>query len=205
MKLIDLTGKRYGRLVVIERANFGDRHIKWVCVCDCGNRTTPHGDALKIGLTASCGCIRAELVRQRCITHGNALGYKSTPELRAWQHAKARCVTKTDAKYKNYGGRGIRMCDEWLNNPSAFLSYVGKRPPGCTLDRIRVHGDYAPGNVRWATPKQQANNKVNSRMVVDSDNAILSLKQFAEKHSLNYKSLWRFLKDGNLLSDFRPR
>jgi hypothetical protein len=167
-----------------------------VCRCTCGKKTIPHGDALKSGATKSCGCLQRELTAARSIKHGNAIGYKSSPELKAYHHAKSRCTNPNDEKYKVYGARGIRMCDEWMNDAGAFLRYMGPRPKGCTLDRIRVHGDYEPGNVRWATSKQQGNNRQDSILVVTEDNQVMTLKEFAETHGYNYKSVWAKRKRG---------
>lgn len=152
----DLTDKRFGRLVVIRHFY---KHNKWICQCDCGNITHVGGTALKIGFTKSCGCLNSEMAAARTFRHGQY----GTPEYRSWMSAKRRCADPTDM---NYGGRGITMCPEWVDNFTAFYAYVGPRPTlGHSLDRIDVNKGYEPGNVRWATPEVQANNMRTNRFI----------------------------------------
>lgn len=132
------------------------------CLCDCGNETTVPGDRLYY--SRSCGCLRNEKTRERSLQHGATTGYRRTPEYRAWLNAKRRCDNSKVKGFHRYGGRGIRMCEEWLHDFGAFLSYLGPRPhAGLSLDRIDTDGDYCPGNVRWATAKEQANNRSKKR------------------------------------------
>lgn len=168
----DLTGQRFGRLIVIKRVP-SDR-VKWECRCDCGNvrviqaallvatRTGPDGRSRG---TKSCGCLRLEMIERLKKTHG----MRHTPEYAAWCAAKGRCYNKSNGAYKNYGGRGIVMCDHWLG-PNGFLNFladVGKRPSAdLSLERKDVNGAYCPGNCCWATRDEQAKNRRNVRVEI---------------------------------------
>lgn len=159
-KTKDLIGQRFSRLVVISRAESVKGFAQWRCVCDCGNETVAKGAKLRAGRTKSCGCARAE--------HIASLGEKSrkwhsneqkTPEYRAWTAMRYRCGNPNSSSWNHYGGRGIKVCPQW-NDFKVFLADVGRRPsPKHSLDRINNDGHYEPGNVRWATIVEQANNK----------------------------------------------
>jgi hypothetical protein len=159
--LIDLVGKRFGRLVVTARSlpNLNG-HARWICRCDCGESSDVLGYHLRNGRTQSCGCLRDEAVIARCTKHQHAVGYQWTAEYRAWQNMKNRCKgTQTNSR-KWYADRGITVCAEWTHSFEAFLAHLGPRPsPEHSIDRIDVNGNYEPGNVRWATPTEQARNK----------------------------------------------
>jgi hypothetical protein len=195
VKLIDLTGKRYGRLFVVERDQQGQsRRTFWICSCDCGKRRSINADNLSRGASLSCGCIRDEKVRLRSLTHGATAGGAQTREYRAWCHAKGRCNNPSDPKYRIYGARGITVCPEWQASFQAFLAYMGRCPKGKTLDRIDVNGNYEPGNCRWATPREQANNKRSTvRAFLDE-----SLSQTAKRVGANYKYLHKLYRTRGL-------
>ena len=153
----DITGQRFGMLTVIERLpNSPDKRARWSCRCDCGKQNVvARGESLKSGHTRSCGCLHRR-------SHGDASSRKGpqAPEYSVWAGMLRRCRNKRDASYPNYGGRGIRVCDEWANSYAAFLADVGRRPgSGYSLDRIDVNGNYEPGNCRWATAKEQVANR----------------------------------------------
>lgn len=171
MSSIDLIGKKFGRLTVIKRSAKCIRSGMWLCGCECGNWRIVRGSDLKSGNTRSCGCYRRELIRQRNrsrLIHGctpRASG--PIPEYTAWANAKKRCFYFQHKYYKNYGGRGITMCKQWRNSFGAFFAYIGRRPPGLTLDRVNNDGNYEPGNIRWATRKQQQNNTRRNRRSIE--------------------------------------
>ena len=150
--MIDLTGKRFGRLTII---CFGS--TRWRCLCDCGETTWVRSGALRSGSTQSCGCLAKEnLAAGITTTHGHSINGKSSKTFRAWLGAKARCNNPNNKDFKNYGGRGIKF---QLYNFTDVLTHIGKCPPGMSLDRIDNNGNYEYGNIRWATPKEQNNNK----------------------------------------------
>ena len=150
-KLIDMTGQRYGRLVV--RSYKGS--LKWECVCDCGVIKHVSRTNLTSSQIMSCGCLFLDTLISRNTRHGRS----RTTEYKSWSQAKSRCALKSNKNYDSYGGRGITMCESWLNSFENFLADMGPKPKGTSLDRKNNDLGYEPGNCRWATKKQQANNR----------------------------------------------
>lgn len=161
-KIKDLTGVRFGRLVVLSKTNERvHRHVVWRCKCDCGNECTIPSSSLTSGRTQSCGCLLQEARGVSRITH-----HMSNEKIYAvWQGMRKRCFSTYHKNYESYGGRGITVCQEWNESFEAFYDYVSQLPhfgeKGYSLDRINNDGNYEPGNVRWATAKVQANNRRN--------------------------------------------
>lgn len=158
MEVVDLTGKRFGKLIVIERAGSKCGHAAWLCQCDCGNQIIAVGNNLQ-KRTNSCGCYQKEMAKKTKTTHG-----KSHSKLHyIWISMKMRCFNPKDKGFKNYGGRGITVCDEWKESFESFYNYASKLPhfgeEGYSIDRINNDGNYEPGNVRWATRKEQNLNR----------------------------------------------
>lgn len=152
----DMTGKRFGRLVAVSYAARPPKRGQWVCQCDCGKTVKADTSHLNKGMTRSCGCLRDELAGSHRRTHGAT----NTPEYACWNHLKQRCTNPRNPAFAYYGGRGISVCDRWLQSFQHFLEDIGKRPhPNLTLDRIDNDGNYEPGNVRWATYAEQFNNQ----------------------------------------------
>lgn len=152
---IDLMGRRFGALTVIDKLKSNKQgQTRWLCLCDCGNRSQPLGQSLRNGRIKSCGCMNKTNATGRAI-HGMA----RTPEYYSWYSMIGRCTNVNDDNWARYGGRGITVCDRWKKSFEDFLSDMGPRPKGKTLDRINNNKGYEPGNCRWATWNEQARNK----------------------------------------------
>jgi hypothetical protein len=184
---LGITGERYGRLIAVRRVQNRGRRTVWLFECDCGNSKEISLEAVRRGLTQSCGCIRKEENTRRSTKHGHSIGQRSRT-WRAWQHAKGRCLNPHDPKFPIYGGRGITMCERWRNDFRAFLADMGECPPGKTLDRINPHGNYEPANCRWATSHEQARTRTDN-VLVKHQGATLVLKDYATAIGVDYKAL----------------
>ena len=155
-----LTGMRFGRLLVLDVADVDlPRRLSWNVICDCGNRRIVLGSDLTTGNTSSCGCFRAERSRIAMTKHGASMYRPYTVEYRTWMAMKARCLNPNVKAFNNYGGRGIKICKRWINSFENFLSDMGKRPDGLTLERKNNDGNYEPNNCKWATRLEQRHNR----------------------------------------------
>ena len=166
--LKDITGQRFGRLVVIDRAGSDTQGLAtWLCKCDCGRSCVVRGAAMRKGNTKSCGCLHVEGARIRRTSHG-----KSNTRLNGiWSVMKQRCYNSSNKNYNRYGGRGITVCDEWRNDFQSFYDwamangYDENAPTGqCTLDRIDNDKGYSPDNCRWVDMKVQRHNRSDARV-----------------------------------------
>jgi hypothetical protein len=149
----NIIGQRFGKLIVVKRVD--QRRVSWLCQCDCGNITVVQSNHLCDGTIKSCGCGQARTKHD---------GAKRT-EYRIWLGAKQRCFNPKNRFYKNYGGRGITMCDEWASDFGAFIKDIGPRPIKAELERKDNDGPYAPWNCCWATHVEQNSNKRNNHRI----------------------------------------
>lgn len=160
----DLTGQVFGRLAVI-RIDGKDSGSKWrwLCQCECGNIVSVLGYNLKSGNSRSCGCLCADNISARSTIHGLA----KTTEHIAWSTMKQRCCNQKKEHFDHYGGRGIKVCERWVNSFTNFLADMGPRPSSRhSIERNDVNGDYSPENCRWATKKEQMRNMRRNRLIV---------------------------------------
>lgn len=176
----DWTGVRRGHVVVVKCVGKNQHHTyEWECLCDCGNTCTKTSAVLQRGVEF---CSNRCALRKTNVTHGAS----STRAYRAWVSAKSRCYLTTHKNYAEYGGRGIRMHEEWVNDFPAFHAHIGDPPTEKhTLDRIDFDGNYEPGNVRWATQHEQNRNRRNT-LWVEIDGEKIPLIDAAERAGVNY-------------------
>jgi hypothetical protein len=171
MKQVLIINNKYGDLTVLERVEShvqksGQKKSVHLCVCECGNEVKVQTHRLKSGHTKTCGCKRVEFSRaagKKHFTHGDYKNNKATDEWICWRAMKNRCYNKNHKDYKNWGAKGVIVCDRWLESYANFLTDMGRKPSKThSIDRINPFGNYEPKNCRWATSKEQANNKRNN-------------------------------------------
>jgi hypothetical protein len=192
MKIVDMTNRRYGRLTVIALHHRDARKAYWECKCDCGKTTIVRNCALTSGNTKSCGCLNDELRLDRNYTHG----LSDCVEYRAWSYMKTRCCNTDIKSAPRYSGRGIKICDRWLDSFENFYEDMGKKPsPKHSLDRINNDGDYEPSNCRWATWEEQANNNSNNvKFVIDGET--ITRANLCKKYGINYSAFRHRIEAG---------
>lgn len=171
---IDLTGQRFGRLVVVEEAGRDKQSkVMWQCKCDCDGTATVVSSNLKSGNTKSCGC----LIEEAHTKHGMC----GTPEYSSWEHMIQRCTNPSNNKYNDYGGRGITICERWKDFAN-FFEDMGARPADHEIDRINNDGNYEPGNCRWTTRTKQCRNMRIPRKGTSGIRGVFFDKRYKKKY-----------------------
>lgn len=199
MKKHNLLGRRFNRLLVIAPAQSKNGRTFWNCQCNCGNQKEIATTPLLNGLTQSCGCLHKERVSEAKKTHGQSKNH-TTPEYVAWLHMKSRCYNENNDSYGRYGGRGITVCERWLESFENFFADIGKRPEGMSLERIDNSQGYTPQNCKWATVFEQANNKRNNFFVI-WEGQKFTLANLARATGANYGTLAFFCKIEKMSGD----
>jgi len=213
MKLIDRTGMRFGRLVVLGKFHkpAASSRSLWECKCDCGTIKVINSSSLKT--TNSCGCLRLEMSRALGANKSyiakrsgiNAGAYKhgcksrsgASPEYKVWIGMKRRCYDASFKDYPNWGGRGVRICERWNSSFENFLSDMGTRPSKLhSIDRIDSAGNYEPGNCRWATPDVQGSNTRSCRSITVEGVEYKTMKDAALAHGIGITTLHQRIKSG---------
>ena len=184
-KFIDMTGQRYNRLTVVEIVE-GSAPVKsyWKCVCDCGNVTFVSGANLRSGAVKSCGCLRKDI--KTTLRH-NMTG---TRLYNVWASMKNRCYNPNQASYKNYGGRGIHMCEDWRKTPDKFFEWAmgSGYSDDLTIERIDVDKDYCPENCKWIPFNTQQSNRTSCRSFTH-DGRTQNLTDWCKELGLQYKQI----------------
>ena len=172
-----MVGLVFGELKVIkeiEKRNHNN-HIMYLCICSCGNEKEILGASLRAGTTRSCGCFNVSCRK----THG----MEGTPTYKCYQQMKQRCYNKKNKRFKDWGGRGIKVCDRWLVSFENFINDMGEKPESYSLDRIDNDIDYSKDNCKWSSPKEQANNR-RGCVRVEHDGEVITVEEYAIKVGL---------------------
>lgn len=189
-RFIDLTGNVFGKLTVVGRTGYNKhKQIVWKCECKCGKTVNIVGYRLRYNETKSCGCLK----RQTLTTHN----LTNTRIYNTWWNIKRRCYNKNNKHYKNYGGRGIKVCDEWLDKETGFMNFYNWAMKNgysddLSIDRINVHGNYEPNNCRWVDNVTQQNNRRTNRYI-SYKGEIRTLTQWSRLKGIPKSTLYKRL------------
>lgn len=198
MRLIDLTGARFGKLTVVARGeNTATGHPRWICNCECGGATLSGGQSLRSGLAQSCGCERVANASKASSVCNRTHGQSGSAIYAIWRGMVARCTVPTNKDFARYGGRGITVCDRWMKFEDFFADFGFSRPSERhSIDRRDNGKGYELGNVRWALPVEQQNNRRDT-VLLTLDGETLSMAQWSRKAgAVSPTTLARRLKHG---------
>ena len=193
----DLSGMVFSRLTVLHLSYKKQRHYYYTCRCECGNIKDVRSDQLINGMAKSCGCLQREVAKSTMAQTMRKHGMNKHPLTGVFNAMKQRCYNPKCKQYPDYGGRGIHICDEWLNNRKSFFEWaiaIGYQD-GLTIDRINVNSDYSPSNCRFVSMKEQSRNKRNNVMITYKDKTH-SLMEWCDILGLNYFTILRRIKRG---------
>jgi hypothetical protein len=191
-----MIGQKFHRLTVISQSQptSGNRGKRWLCQCECGNQTIVRTDSLKNGRSKSCGCYSSEKSKERIVKINTTHGMANTPEYKTWTGMLDRCNNKKTPSYRDYGGRGIQVCESWKKFEN-FYKDMGKRPKGTSIDRIDVNGDYCSENCRWAT-RQIQNNNTRKNKYITHNGETKTLSEWSRVYNIPvWKLSQRMLRD----------
>lgn len=190
-RLIINGGEKFGRWTLIKLlVSSGKKHPRVIAKCECGTIKEVDYYHIKSGKSKSCGCLAREMTIKRETIHGHARVGKITSEHRAWLSIIDRCYREKNKSYKDYGGRGIIVCERWLNSFENFIADMGKKPtPKHSIDRIDVNGNYEPNNCKWKTIKEQQNNRRNNHWI-EHLGETKTIAQWADIYKTNQKTFW---------------
>lgn len=193
-----LAGRRFKALKVIRLAGKAKSgNLLWLCRCDCGNEVVLRQSALEFRGQDSCGCLSMKRLSERSTTHGATKGHQRTREYKIWEGMKRRCLYPDEVNYKNYGGRGIKICHEWRHSFPTFLADMGPCPaPGFSIERKNNDGDYSKENCYWCgSRKVQMRNRRNTRKLTIGG-ITKPVAQWAEENGLSYNRLYWRMRSG---------
>jgi hypothetical protein len=189
-------GSRFGRLLVLEFVGQDKRRLcLFRCLCDCGVSVIKKGYDLRRKSARSCGCLRRENTGRMFSTHGHCRERQICSEYHSWSKSKDRCTNANNPDYHNYGGRGIKMCQRWLDSFESFMADMGPKPSKShSIERIDVNGHYSPENCEWGTPTQQARNRRISCTVGG-----IHINEIAERIGISKKEAYKRFRSGTLV------
>ena len=198
-KCVDLTGKKFGRLLVIAKTDKRDvtGGVMWECLCNCGKTTFVTSYSLTSGHCRSCGCYKIDYNREQGRKFFTKHGMKYTRLYDTWCGMKQRCCDKNSKSYKRYGARGIQVCDEWLNDFMCFYKWAMENgyQDNLTIDRINNDRNYEPSNCRWATTAEQANNRRSNHYIIYKG-VKMTIKQLSDICGIKYHALLCRINNG---------
>lgn len=191
----DLSGQKFGRLTAIKfvDVNHKNRKAMWICKCDCGNTLLVESSQLTSGNTKSCGCIKKDLNKTRAVKHG----YYNSRLYKIWYDMKRRCYDKRRTEYKYYGGSGIQVCDNWLDNYINFYNWAKNNgyADNLTIERIDYSKNYCPENCKWIPQKDQTQNSRHNHFIT-FNNKTMTITQWSRELGINRKTIRERLNKG---------